>query len=432
MGFWFNKTMWLLVSVAVALLLGLYLRAPGWCVALCLFLWLVFEWSVTAKVARQVDRGIWPPLEGIAAVRRLLRAGRGRLKRQRLRTRRMVGILSNFREAATALPDGTLILDEDGQLLWFNAQAARLLDLRYPGDLGRVFSHLLRHPRLRDWLESGCAEPLLDMAAPGNEQIRLSYRQVAYAQQLRLLVVRDISNLMKLEQMRQDFVANVSHELRTPLTVVNGYLDTIDDDEVPELAPVLSQMRAQSRRMVQIVEDLLTLSRLDANERQTDEDVDMHTLLRQLQRDGEGLSRGRHRIEIRQDLEMDVRGCAKDLHSAFGNLVSNAVRYSPEGGLIRLRWATHARGAVFTVEDQGIGIPAEHLPRLTERFYRVSGSRSRETGGTGLGLAIVKHVLMRHQGELEIRSEMGKGSCFGAVLPASRLLPVADPPADEA
>lgn len=424
MRFWLLKTLCVALTLVVALVLGAWLGASGWWVALTLAGWLLFEWWSAARVARQVDRGQWPPLEGLAAVRRLLRAGRGRLRRARLRSRRLTAALHGFREAAGALPDGTLVLDAQGQLLWFNKQARRLLSLRYPSDLGRVFQHLVRHPRLSQWLAEGGPEPLADLPAPADDNVRLSFRLAAYGN-LRLLVIRDVSKLMKLEQVRRDFVANVSHELRTPLTVVNGYLDAIDDDEIPELAPVLRQMRAQSQRMVQLVEDLLTLSRLDADEGATDEIIDLPTLIKQLKRDGEALSRGQHRFTLDTPLAAQVRGSLKDLRSAFGNLVSNAVRYSPDGGQITLRWAPHplTGGGAFSVCDEGLGIPPEHLPRLTERFYRVSSSRSRETGGTGLGLAIVKHVLLHHQGFLEIQSTLGRGSCFTAVLPRERLLP---------
>lgn len=423
MGFWLNKILLLLCSLLAALLLGLWLGQPAWLLVLVLLGWLVFEWTMVAATARQVDRGRWPALDGIAAVRRLLRAGRGRLKRLRQRAAGLAATLGDFRAAATALPDGTLILGADGQLVWFNRAAAEQLNLRYPGDLGRGLTHLVREPRLRDWLLEGCSDTV-ELPAPAHPALRLSFRQVRYAHDLRLLVVRDITQMARVEQVRRDFIANVSHELRTPLTVVNGYLDTLDDDEAPELAPIFGQMRAQSHRMVQIVEDLLTLSRLDASERVVDETVDMAAVLRQLLHDGEGLSRGRHVLRFDgQALGCDLRGSAKDVRSAFGNLVSNAVRYTPEGGQIQLRWLEHPEGAAFEVCDSGIGIPAEHIPRLTERFYRVSNSRSRDSGGTGLGLAIVKHVLMLHQGHLEIESTLGKGSCFRAVLPHARLLP---------
>jgi two-component system phosphate regulon sensor histidine kinase PhoR len=243
---------------------------------------------------------------------------------------------------------------------------------------------------------------------------------------LRLLVVRDISQLLHLGQVRRDFVANVSHELRTPLTVLAGYLDAVEVEELPEWEPVLEDMRGQCQRMRHIVEDLLTLSRLDAQGSPADEALSMAQVLDGLKRDARALSQGRHRIELGELAPLDLLGSGKDLRSAFSNLVVNAVRYTPAGGQIVLNWRIHPDGAAFEVVDSGLGIPEQHLPRLTERFYRVSTSRSRESGGTGLGLAIVKHVLLIHQGRLEIESEMGKGSIFRCVLPGSRVQAAAE------
>ncbi|MEO8748243.1 MAG: ATP-binding protein, partial [Rhodanobacter sp.] len=230
-----------------------------------------------------------------------------------------------------------------------------------------------------------------------------------------------------LEQVRRDFVANVSHELRTPLTVIHGYLELLDPADVPALAPVLGEMRLQSQRMRQIVEDLLTLSRLETGEALADEEVDMVPLLETLRREAEALSRGRHAITVDAHSHARLRGSIHHLHSAFSNLVSNAVRYTPSGGQIVIGWRKAADGtATFSVQDSGLGISEDHLIRLTERFYRVSSSRSRESGGTGLGLSIVKHVLNLHQGHLVIESEPGKGSTFSCVLDLSRVLPPED------
>ncbi|HVV95660.1 MAG TPA: ATP-binding protein, partial [Rhodanobacteraceae bacterium] len=227
---------------------------------------------------------------------------------------------------------------------------------------------------------------------------------------------------MRLEQVRRDFVANVSHELRTPLTVVHGYLDLIEPTEMEEYEPILHELRDQSRRMMQIVEDLLMLSRLEAQNGIPSERVGMRSLLESLRREAVALSMGRHAISVEILGTQDLRGSLKDLHSAFSNLVSNAVRYTPAGGRIVLRWESDATGGRLSVIDTGQGIPAQHLPRLTERFYRVSTSRSRETGGTGLGLSIVKHVLQLHQARLEIASELGVGSTFTCVFGPERLL----------
>jgi two-component system phosphate regulon sensor histidine kinase PhoR len=222
--------------------------------------------------------------------------------------------------------------------------------------------------------------------------------------------------------MRRDFVANVSHELRTPLTVVHGYLDLIEPEQIPEFESILRELRSQSRRMTQIDEDLLTLSRLDAEETLPEARVAMRPLVATLGRDAEGLSRSRHTLTVRVDGAHDLLGSPRDLYSAFSNLVSNAVRYTPAGGHIRIVWTSDIDGGRLSVADTGHGIPAQHLPRLTERFYRVSTSRSRETGGTGLGLSIVKHVLQLHGAHLEIESETGKGSTFSCVFKPERLL----------
>jgi two-component system phosphate regulon sensor histidine kinase PhoR len=237
--------------------------------------------------------------------------------------------------------------------------------------------------------------------------------------------VRDVTKLMRLEQVRRDFVANVSHELRTPLTVVHGYLDMLDPAEHPEWAPMLAEMQRQSQRMTQLVEDLLTLSRLESQDNlPAEETIAMGAMLNTLKREALALSQHRHEISVEDSAGVDLWGSNKELHSAFSNLVSNAVRYTPAGGTIRIRLRNEspgsARGVVLEVVDSGYGIPAAHLPRITERFYRVSNSRSRESGGTGLGLAIVKHVLNLHQARLEISSEVGRGSTFSCHFGAER------------
>ena len=250
----------------------------------------------------------------------------------------------------------------------------------------------------------------------------LSLRLLKYSPEQWLLVVRDVTQLARLEQVRRDFVANVSHELRTPLTVVHGYLDLMEPEDNPEWVPMVDEMRKQSQRMNDLIEDLLTLSRLEARDHTADEPVPMPALLVTLRREAEALSQGRHPIEVEDVAGVDLKGSAKELHSAFSNLVSNAVRYTPTGGRVLIRFArTPAGGAELSVRDSGQGIPAQHLARLTERFYRVSTSRSRESGGTGLGLSIVKHVLNLHQARFEIASEVGKGSTFSCVFGAERV-----------
>ncbi len=338
------------------------------------------------------------------------------------RQRELVHLLRESRNAAAALPDAIVVLDRDHHIRWFNAAAARLLGLQYPHDIDGPLTSLVRAPRFTQWLASNPTEPLIDLAAPVDENIRLSLHLIGYANDQFLLVARDVSQLMRLEQVRRDFVANVSHELRTPLTVVHGYLDMIEPEEMPEYAPILHELRGQSRRMTRIVEDLLTLSRLEAQGELVQERVRLRPLLDSLRREALALSQGGHEVVVELLDAHDLLGSNQELHSAFSNLVSNAVRHTPPGGRITLRWRSDGEGARLEVIDTGPGIAAQHLPRLTERFYRVSTSRSRESGGTGLGLSIVKHVLQLHQARLDIRSELGAGSTFACVFGAERLV----------
>ena len=342
---------------------------------------------------------------------------------QREKRRRLVAQLHDVRDAAGALPDAVVLLDAQGDVRWSNAAATRLLGLRGRHPEGSL-TRRLAGSELGAWLQTDMAEPATDMPAPADPSLRLSATVMPFGAHLRLLLARDISTLSRLEQVRRDFVANVSHELRTPLTVIHGYLELVDATDIPALAPVLGEMRMQSQRMRQIVEDLLTLSRLETREALPDEEVAMVPLLETLRREAEALSRGRHAITVDASSQARLRGSIHHLHSAFSNLVSNAVRYTPSGGKIVIGWRQTADGAaIFSVRDSGLGISAEHLLRLTERFYRVSSSRSRESGGTGLGLSIVKHVLNLHQSRLVIESEPGRGSTFSCVMEASRVLP---------
>ncbi|MEO8748406.1 MAG: phosphate regulon sensor histidine kinase PhoR [Rhodanobacter sp.] len=343
-------------------------------------------------------------------------------KTARERQRRLVAQLCDVRDAAGTLPDAVVLLDGHGIVRWFNAAATRLLGL-LERHTERPLAEQVAGSELAAWLQTNLGEPTTEMPAPADPSLRLSVTIMPFGAHLHLLLARDISALSRLEQVRRDFVANVSHELRTPLTVIHGYLELIDPTDVPELAPVLGEMRMQSQRMRQIVEDLLTLSRLETGEGLPNDEVEVVPLLEILRREAEALSRGRHAITVEAGSQARLRGSIHHLHSAFSNLVSNAVRYTPSGGKIVIGWQQTADGtATFSVRDSGLGISAEHLIRLTERFYRVSSSRSRDSGGTGLGLSIVKHVLNLHQGRLVIDSEPGQGSTFSCVMDASRVL----------
>lgn len=343
------------------------------------------------------------------------------------RARRLARQLRALRDAAGALHDGLVLLDARGRILWSNRSAQRLLGLHRRADRGARLRERLDSAQVAAWLGSGGSEELAEVPAPNAPGVHLSLSLIPLSNDQRLLLARDISALLHLEQVRRDFVANVSHELRTPLTVIHGYLELIEPEDVPALAPMLGELRAQSKRMGQIVEDLLTLSRLETQQRLSEEEVEIAPLLATLAREAEALSQKRHTITLEDVAHCDLLGSPRDLHSAFSNLVSNAVRYTPEGGSIEIRWRRERDGAArFSVTDTGYGIPAQHIPRLTERFYRVSSSRSRETGGTGLGLSIVKHVLALHQARLEVASEPGKGSTFACVFGRARVLPLAE------
>lgn len=339
----------------------------------------------------------------------------------RVRARRLAGQLRDLRTVACALSDALVLLDPDGRMRWCNPAAAKLLGIAWPRDRGLPVAERFGDGEAGAWLRTGQGDAD-DVASPVDAAVRLELSLIPYSKHRRLLIARDISRVTKLEQVRRDFVANVSHELRTPLTVIHGYLELLDPEDVPALAPVLNEMRTQSQRMRQIVEDLLELSRLEMQQHVPEERVEMAPLLESLRREAEALSHGKHRVAVEDQGHVDLLGSPKDLHSAFSNLVSNAVRYTSEGGGITIRWRRTPTGAEYSVTDTGYGIPAEHLSRLTERFYRVSSSRSRATGGTGLGLSIVKHVLNLHDAQLRIESEPGAGSTFTCVFDKARLL----------
>ena len=335
-------------------------------------------------------------------------------------------VLDRFQTAAQAMPDGIVMLNSADQIIWCNLISGAHFGLDVERDLGQFIRYLIRQEQFTDYLNAqNYSEPLV-IKSPINRDITLAIQLVPYGHNQKLLISRDITQLERIDAMRRDFVANVSHELRTPLTVVGGFLESFADTDnlTPEaLRSYLGLMREQTQRMQRLIEDLLTLSRLENNQSAPhEEQVDVAELARSLLEEARSLSGGKHEIELAIDTAVALRGAYDELRSALGNLISNAVRYTAAGGKITLRWEKKGNEAAFSVEDTGEGIEAQHLPRLTERFYRVDRSRSRETGGTGLGLAIVKHVLTRHQARLEITSELGKGSRFSVWFPSHRVI----------
>ena len=327
-----------------------------------------------------------------------------------------------WRAAARALPDGVVILEEE-RIAWCNDTASLHFDLDASQDAGRPITHLVRRPEFAQYLERRDYSRPLQLATGAAGERALSVQVIPFGDSQALILSRDITQFQHVERVRREFVANVSHELRTPLTVVSGFVETLRDEPDPEAAKrYLDLMQAQADRMLRLVEDLLTLSSLESSPPPPMEaPVDMAAMVERLAAEARGLSGGRHRIESRTEAPLDLLGNEKELESAFGNLVSNAIRYTPEGGRVSLRWHETPAGAAFEVTDTGIGISAEHIPRLTERFYRVDRGRSRETGGTGLGLAIAKHSLNRHGASLHVTSQPGQGSTFSAQFSGPRL-----------
>jgi two-component system phosphate regulon sensor histidine kinase PhoR len=341
------------------------------------------------------------------------------------RQQELAEAFARFRRAAQAMPDGVVILDARNSIEWCNNTAAAMFDLDLREDVGRPIANLVREPAFIDYLASHDEEGARPARVSMERGVVLSVQLIRYGDSQTLMLARDVTQSERVEAMRRDFVANVSHELRTPLTVLVGFLETVRELKLDpqRVRDYLGMMREQASRMHRIIEDLLALSVLESAAPPPAERVRIAPLLARLRADAEGLSAGRHAISLDGEPGVDLLGSETELTSAFGNLLSNAIRYTPQGGKVKLVWRDGVDGAAFTVEDTGVGIAHEHIPRLTERFYRVDRSRSRETGGTGLGLAIVKHALARHQATLDIASEPGVGSRFTVRFPSQRTIP---------
>ena len=407
-------------------ILGATEAAVAWAVGLLLVLVhhvanlsRLYRWLESPSAATLPEgRGEWEEI--FAGLARLLR------RRTHIESR-LSAALERFQQAGAALPEGVIVLDESDRIEWCNPTAETSFGLSSQRDRGQQITYLVRMPQFQEYLETrNYREPLVLRLPRNDQELTLSVQLVPYGDHEKLLLSRDITRWERMETTRRDFVANVSHELRTPLTVLGGFLETLSDMAQPDpelLRRSLQLMSEQATRMQRLVEDLLTLSKLESTQNPLREDfVDLPEMARALVRDAQALSSGRHRFSLRVDGEAGLRGSTEELRSALSNLISNAVRYTPESGEIEVSWGKRDGEPVFAVRDTGIGIEPHHIPRLTERFYRVDRSRSRASGGTGLGLAIVKHVLSRHQARLDIVSEPGKGSTFSVVFPAARSL----------
>ena len=359
--------------------------------------------------------GVWGEI--IAQIVRLHR-------RKRFHKQRFVQLIRQLQRSTAALPNGVVILNGQREIIWFNRMAGRLLNLRRTADLGLRIENLLREPEFARYLAvQDYSNPVVIRPTTG-EDCYLSLQVVPYGDGQQLLLVSDVSRQMRLEAVRRDFVANASHELRSPLTVISGYLETLSQDPAldRDLQGPVAEMRRQAERMTAIIRDLLELSRLEETDEVVGgESLDVAALISMLRKDV--MARASHPKDVRARIDTDAHlvGDEPEIHSAFSNLVDNAAKYTPPEGSIEMRWWVDDEGAHFSVTDTGMGIPAEHIPRLTERFYRVDAGRSRSTGGSGLGLAIVKHVLQRHGAELEVQSTLGSGSTFTCHFPLQRV-----------
>jgi len=346
-------------------------------------------------------------------------------KKQRQEKRKLKHVINRVQETTSALRDGVVLIDQHGNIDWWNRAAEHLLGFQ-ESDQGHTLINFLRHPQFVNYFEGDDYQDTLELPSPRLQTKRLQYQLTHFGRGERLLIVRDTTQIHKLESMRRDFVANVSHELRTPLTVIQGYLETLSDsDELPDnWQKPFAQMLGQSGRMAQLLEDLITLSKLETDSTDSPQrSVMLKPLLNTIIADARVLSGEQcHNILLDGSADIAITGSEPELYSAFSNLIFNAIKYSPAKSTVKIQLTTDERGVHFQVEDNGPGLDAKHIPRLTERFYRIDAHRNSNTGGTGLGLAIVKHALLRHDAELKITSTPGLGSCFSTHFPSSRLV----------
>ena len=398
---------WSCVFIAFVVFFALQLRS----------LYLVNDWISN----RPYD--VPPNLNGIwgALLFNVYRAQR----QERIVQAEMVGLIDRAQSSLVALAEAVVLIDDQHQIEWWNPAAEKLLGIS-PLDRGRNLLAILRQPNFIEYFKhSDQAPDGIRLQVKMDEEHYVQVKLTRFGGESRLLVAYDITRMHNLEQMRKDFVDNISHELRTPLTVLSGYIETfIDQDDItPRWKRAFTQMQSQTKRMNALVNDLLLLSNLENNKKVAkNQIIDMANLMNQIFDDARAynLDYG-HTLNLDIDSHCDLIGSDMEIASAFSNLITNAIKYTPKGGIITIGWHEDGDHAYFTVQDTGIGINPKHLPRLTERFYRVDSARSRQTGGTGLGLAIVKHVLMQHGAYLEISSKENEGSTFTAVFPKERL-----------
>jgi len=405
LGLIFGHLPWFLLAAVTALLVWHFwnlLRLSWW-------LW--------------VDRSMTPP-PGSGSWEPLLYGLHQMQLRNKKRRKELGNLIKRFRSGAESLPDAVVLTTEEGTIFWCNGLAQQLLGLRWPDDNGQNILNLLRYPEFTRYLTTKeFTRPLTLVLNTGRH---LEFRVMSYSDEQWLLVARDVTQMHQLEGARRNFFANVSHELRTPLTVLQGYLEMMQDQnlEGPLRDKALGTMREQTSRMEGLVKQLLTLSRIEAAPAMVlNEKIDVPLMLRVVEREAQTLCQQKQTLQFDVNPALKVFGNEEQLRSAISNLVYNAVNHTPEGTHITVSWQKTTLGAKFSVTDNGPGISAEHIPRLTERFYRVDKARSRQTGGSGLGLAIVKHALSHHEARLDIESALGRGTTFSFVLPERLIVP---------
>jgi len=421
-----NEITSLLGIIAASALIGALFSQTFLFVALALFTYIVFmlrnafklqDWLTEHKKDLPDAWGYWGEIFNELHI----------LEKKKFKQQKLLSVaLSRFKKAAEALPDGVVILSQHNVIEWINPVASSLLGINYPQDAGQKINNLIRHPSFQRYLIKNKFSKSITLPAPDNADNTLTMQIIPFGYKQKMIFCRDITHISKLEEMRTNFVSNVSHEMRSPLTVLSGYLEMFSDKppkDEKNFKLAIDNMYQQAMRMQRLVTDLLALSKMETAPVEHTKFVNVSTLLITLKENAEILGQDKHqKISLQANEQLNLRGNSDELHSLFANLINNAVRYTPEKGSISISWQKINDEAVFSVVDDGPGIAAQHIPHLTERFYRADIDRSRESGGTGLGLAIVKYAVERHDGRLEIQSTLGQGSTFSCYFPSQRFL----------
>lgn len=420
-----NEIISLLTVSVVSILIGLFFEQTFFFLSVGLFVYILFmlrnvfrlhNWLLDRKKVLPDAQGYWGEI-----FNELFLMEKKTFKQKKFLSK----ALSRFKKAAEALPDGVIILSPTNDIDWVNPIASSLLGINFPKDNGQKITNLIRNPKFQRYLDKRDYSKTISIPSPDNVDNTLTLQIIPFGYKQKMIFCHDITHIQKLEEMRTTFVSNVSHEMRSPLTVLTGYLEIFSgkipkDDESFKLG--INNMHQQAIRMQRLVTDLLALSKMETAPVEHTKTVKIAPLLISLKENAELLGQDKHHeLTLEADESLNLRGNVDELHSLFANLINNAVRYTPENGNITIKWQKQGAGAVFSVNDNGPGIAAQHIPHLTERFYRADIDRSRESGGTGLGLAIVKYAIERHDGRLKIKSTLGKGSTFSCLFPEQRL-----------